>query len=134
LHRNEPIGYSAGNDFDRWTFWVKSWTTENIYLNYGAEYLRKGEGQITDEWTEPWMERTVEEGYSEKFPLGVVEEMFSPWVKVRYHYNNHLWLDARLFYYTIENYNHRKGETKNGFQFEINFWLNLNTMISMQGD
>ncbi len=132
LHRNEPIGYSVGNDLDRWTFFIKSWASENIYLNYGLEYLRKGEGKITDEWTEPWKERTVKEGYSEKFPLGVVEKTLRPWVRVRYHYNNHCWLDAKLLYCTIENYNHLENKTRNEFQFEVNFWLNLNTTIFLE--
>ncbi|MBD3287237.1 hypothetical protein GF337_00400 [candidate division KSB1 bacterium] len=134
LHRNEPIGYSMGNDFDRWTLFLKSWVSENIYLNYGMEYRRTGEGRITDEWTSPWLERTLEQGYSEKFPTGVVEKTFRPWVNVRYHKAHNWWVEASLSYQSVQNYDHQKNKEESDFMFSLNFWVNLSTMISIPED
>jgi len=42
-----------------------------------AEVLRRGEGRPDIPWDNPWFDFSVEEGYSELFPTGIVERSTS---------------------------------------------------------
>ena len=80
IHRNVPLGHPLGNDFGHWQVGLSQWFfgSLNFYLQYSQ--TRKGEGGLYTPWDEPWMDNTVEEGYSEPFPTGVVE--MADWVVV----------------------------------------------------
>ncbi|MBI4532136.1 MAG: hypothetical protein HY709_11530 [Candidatus Latescibacteria bacterium] len=72
LHRNQSLGY-RGNDMDDVTVEMRSWLRPTLRGWVAWRQVRHGEGRMTDLWTTPWMAYTVEQGYSEPFPTGVVE-------------------------------------------------------------
>ena len=77
LHRNKQIGYSLGSDFDKWNFQLSKWIKGPYKVAFTAEVLRRGEGEPNIPWDQPWFDFTVEEGYSEPFPTGIVERATS---------------------------------------------------------
>lgn len=72
----ELIGNKLGCDFDihRLKYTLFKFDAK---LSLLASYLRKGEGDPRKEFDEPWLEYTVDEGYSEPFPTGDVNEVVS---------------------------------------------------------
>jgi hypothetical protein len=72
LHRNQPVGY-RGNDLEDLTVELRGWLARTLRGRMVWRQSRQGEGRITDPWTTPWMAYTVEQGYHEPFPSGVVE-------------------------------------------------------------
>lgn len=71
LNQNVPLGHPLGNDFERQIVEIYRWLNPSAYLRLSGEFISKGEGAITDEWTEPWLLTTG--NYSESSPTGVVE-------------------------------------------------------------
>ncbi|MCK5738927.1 hypothetical protein KAH55_07090, partial [bacterium] len=91
LHRNVPIGHPLGNDFDHWQFTAHYWPTSGFKVTLDTWYTRNGEGSLNSPWDEPWNDSTLDEGYEEAFPTGVVEKklglgveanwFFKPWLR-----------------------------------------------------
>lgn len=73
LHRREPIGHFLGNDFDRMMIGADYWPRLSWRAGLEYEHRRRGEGRIEKTFDTPWLDYTLEEGYSEPFPTGVVE-------------------------------------------------------------
>jgi hypothetical protein len=66
-----PIGSALGNDYDRGELKFSRWWKPTLRSGLEFGYLRRGEGRIGAEWSQPWLE--VEGDYSEPFPTGTVE-------------------------------------------------------------
>ncbi len=77
LYNNEPLGAEYGNDFDR-----LSLTTTALGSNYHGELelalLRKGEGSITEPWTEPWV---YDSTWVSRFPSGILGKLWTATIK-----------------------------------------------------
>ncbi|MFQ5627795.1 MAG: capsule assembly Wzi family protein [bacterium] len=73
-HRNKPIGHFLGNDFDRWLLQIRKYIGKQLRVQLQVDLRRHGEGSITAPWDTPWLNSTLNEGYSEPFPTGVVEK------------------------------------------------------------
>jgi hypothetical protein len=50
LHRNKPIGYYLGNDFDKWSFYLNKWLSKDFFIKGGLDYIRRGEGTVKSDW------------------------------------------------------------------------------------
>lgn len=72
LHDGKLLSGAFGNDYDQWHLTVTRWFNENLKAGVNFSYTRKGEGQITDSWTTPWLNVTGD--YNEPFPTGTVEK------------------------------------------------------------
>ena len=72
LLMDQPLGSELGNDVDRTSLSARSYLSPLAIIGAELFYLRDGEGEISDEWTEPWME--MEGNYVEPFPSGIVEK------------------------------------------------------------
>ncbi len=72
IFENKSLGYFNTNDFDKINLSVTKWFSPLRSLSLHYTHLRKGEGTITDTWTEPWLETNGD--YSETFPYGIVEK------------------------------------------------------------
>lgn len=105
LHRNVPIGYPLGSDLDRWNVNVKKYFTKWQIIGE-LDVIRRGEGEMSKSWDQPWMNYTVKEGYSEPFPTGVVEKTMDVGLEVRYlpDYRKYIFLQTN--YRRIENIGH----------------------------
>ncbi len=74
-YRNTTLGHPLGNDFDHWQFELSQWFAGLLRINVGYGMTQAGEGGVFTPWDEPWKEIPVDEGYTEPFPTGVVEEI-----------------------------------------------------------
>ncbi len=117
------IGYYLGNNLERYLGNLYFWWRPNLQVHLFASLTRQGEGSVQGEFNKDYLNYTVEEGYSEPFPYGVVE--------------NHLEVGAQLFLkltsaatLTLEfrknnydNYRHRKGYRFTDTHWRLNLWL-----------
>lgn len=113
-HRNVPIGYSPGSDLDCWDLEVKKYLDKwQAILN--IRYLRQGEGELSVPWDTPWMDSTVtmETGYDEPFPTGVVERTLDFGLELRWLPSYQRYGFLRLNYLTIRNCDHSDEDKQN---------------------
>lgn len=126
LHRNEVIGYSLGNNFWRLGASLEYWAKPELNLKLFGSLVRRGEGSVQGEFNNDFMNYTVEEGYSEPFPFGVVEKHWQYGISAFYkpHQLGHLRVD--LAFNNFSNYQHLSGNTFSEFTARIALWLQWN--------
>jgi len=132
LNYNRPIGYLLGNDFDRWEFNINHWFAEDLQVSLGFERIRRGEGMIEKEFDTPWMNYTVEEGYSEPFPTGIVEKTNAGKIGILYQpsVNMRAYLFAK--YSQVENVDNLSGVTDSGWFLKAGFWYEWEWIYSIK--
>jgi hypothetical protein len=129
LHRNGPMGYELGSDLFRMYGWLQVWLHDFSWVEFSLDYLQRGEGELDVPWDSPWDAYTVEEGYSEPFPTGVVETTITPklafhWIKVP-----HVEIHGEAGYRMISNEDHIQGQDGDGWFFSITLATNLGWKI-----
>ena len=114
-----------GTDFQRFQFQFDRWMNPKIRLECGYDLIRKGEGTIRGAFTTPWMDEdvTMESGYSEKIPYGIVETTNRIYSTLHYEYNTHIQSDLQLGYENVNNLNNQKNETESGFFIGMRLWI-----------
>jgi len=123
IFRNKPLGYPLGNDFDLWQVEVSKWFGGSLWLQFKYSRTRKGEGCLFTPWDEPWMNYTVEEGYSEPFPTGVVEKRKQLSFLIRYYSSVHWGMEAEVHFLRRENAYHIKNRSKNETSWRVGIWF-----------
>ena len=114
LHRNKPIGYYLGNDFDKWSFYLNKWLSKDFFIKGGLDYIRRGEETVKSDWDTQWMTNTPEDEYNEPFPTGIVEKSLIPWFCLRYLPWANSFIDVKIGYRFIKNFNNIKGKEEAG--------------------
>ena len=127
LRFNRPIGYSLGNNFDRWNLVAQYWLNKGLQFGLELDYIRKGEGSIQDEWDTPWFNYSVAEGYDEPFPYGVVEKSATVALNLKYHFRVNTMVACQVRYRDSENWLHEIGKRDQNWSFAFNFHWNWNT-------
>jgi hypothetical protein len=132
LRFKRPIAHPLGNDFQCLDVWVSQWiftgggyrNSLNLTLNY--KFIEHGEGGIEKPWDEPWMapDVTVEKGYKEKFPYGVVETTHKFGLNLFYFYSKNFNINFEIYFSTYKNYRNQIGNRKSEVSFKI--WLFFN--------
>ncbi len=122
LHRNKPIGHFLGNDFDRWLLHARAYLGHSLTLTVRAEYRRHGEGRVNAPFDRPWMNYTLEEGYSEPFPSGIVERTRLAELEMRWHPRWNVFVSAHARYQAAENAGNVEGKTESRFEFFVKLW------------
>jgi len=74
LHLGRPLGDEFGNDFDRWQISASRWIRRDVQCRFSASHIRKGEGSIPAPFDTTYLQYTVEQGYDEPFPTGIIEK------------------------------------------------------------
>ena len=105
-----PLGDVLGNDYDLLTLDMKRWLSDQTAVAAEVSIYRKGEGRITDEWTEPWM--AIEGDYDEPFPTGTVEKTYSYSLRLTSFLLDHFFIDLTGGIERINNYRHITGEDR----------------------
>ncbi len=126
LHRDAPIGYGEGSDLWRANAFGRYYFSEKWQFDIEFDYLVKGEGEMSTPWDEPWMEDgiTLETGYSEPFPTGILEKKLTSTFGVFRMYDYNKWISLELNYFTIQNNNHILNTDKKDFEISVEFsWL-----------
>jgi hypothetical protein len=72
LHDGELLGYPLGPDGDQLLLRLAHWFNYDKKGELELEYRRQGIGNVTDPWTQPWLDSPGQ--YSEPFPTGTVEK------------------------------------------------------------
>ncbi|MEJ2627779.1 MAG: hypothetical protein P8078_04405, partial [bacterium] len=122
LHRNQPLGHPLGNDFDLILAGVSKWFGADLWIMLQYEHVRKGEGSIYTPWDAPWLEKTLDEGYSEPFPTGVVEKRDHLRLQFRYQPSIHWGLEGEAVSISYGNYQHVPGAEESFLEWKIGVW------------
>ncbi len=122
IHRNAPLGHPLGNDFDRWQVGLSQWVGASFRGRVEYSQTRMGEGSIYTPFDTPWFDYTVEEGYSEPFPTGIVEKRSAVKIEVRYQPSIHWGLHG--FFQSMKRCNayHVEGVSRTDAIWRIGFW------------
>jgi len=129
LHRNVPIGYELGSDFDRINLLLKKYY-KNWQFALEFDHIRQGEGELSKAWDSPWDSCTVAEGYSEKFPTGVVESTNDLGLEVTWIPDYGKYLFMRLNYESIKNVDHRNKDEQT-FIITVGAYIDLHGKIGL---
>lgn len=133
IHRGAPLGHPLGNDFDRILVGVAYWVRPALQVKVNYSHIRHGEGSIYTPWDEPWMNLTLEEGYSEPFPFGIVESRDIFELQARWYYNDWLRFNLQIQSYNFNNQSNIEGQSDSYLQGKINVELNPGYLWSIRG-
>ncbi len=123
LHRNRVIGYYLGNDFKHWNFHLEKWVRPDLSVTGFAHLIRKGEGTVEGEFNTDYLNYTVEEGYHEPFPWGIVERHWQLGMTLFYRPHPLANVTLSLAYNDFNNYQHVTGATHSEVSASVNLWL-----------
>ncbi len=129
LHRNQVIGYYLGNDFKRWSIQLEKWVHPDLSVKGFAHLIRKGEGTVEGEFNTDYMNYTVEEGYHEPFPWGIVERHWQWGVALFYRPHPLANITLNIAYNDFHNYQHVTGATHSEISASVNLWLQWDTVF-----
>lgn len=124
---NRPIGYYLGNDFDRLEARMSHWLNSNLRFYLGVVRMRRGEGRIEKPFDTPWEEHTLEDGYHEPFPTGIVEKSLEIPISLVFQPNACFWLSAGAKYTYIQNVENRVREKQQDWSFKVDAWFQWRT-------
>ncbi|GEM_PF-1080121 len=129
IFMNTPLGSELGNDADRLSARAKFYACPEAILTVEFFQRRDGEGDLMDEWTEPWMD--VEEPYNEPFPSGIVQNtsgLILSWQGcfgkvIRHPLSVSSYWDLNFEYGTLENAGHVEGKEDDYWQLDLDVRL-----------
>lgn len=133
IHRNRPIGYFLGNDFDSWEFGASAWIMKGLKISTALTFIRDGEGGINVPFSTPWTDvdnlglplYSVSGGYSEPFPTGIVQNITSFEIKAEKSVSNRLRLRFEYEYRSIDNFGNVEGADESDNRIFIGFWYDF---------
>lgn len=131
LRFKRPIAHPLGNDFQSFEVWLTQWIQSKLRLTLNYKFVEHGEGSIEKPWDAPWMapEITVETGYKEKFPYGVIERTHKVGLSLFYYFSSKLNFNFEISYSDIKNYKNIEGLKKNLFTFKAWLFFNFDKTI-----
>ncbi len=108
LHRNKPIGYELGSDVGRLNLLTRFYLNPNWHLDAQIDMIWQGEGDFSKAWDTPWDAEsvTMETGYSEPFPTGIVEQSSKLMVSGLRHWTPERWVSLGCYYENVKNLGH----------------------------
>jgi hypothetical protein len=121
VHRNKPIGYELGSDVGRLNILARYYPKDNWHIDTQIDMIWQGEGELSKAWDTPWDDDsiTMETGYSEPFPTGVVEELTEVSVEVLRHWDTERWISLGISYQNTKNLNHISDINDSGFNIYL---------------
>ncbi len=123
IHMNDPLGHPLGNDFDSWRVGLSQWFMGSLRIKLIYSQTRKGESSLFTPFDTPWFDHSVEEGYSEPFPTGVVEKINQIDFHVQYYPSVHWGLEAELHSIRRTNAFHVEGVSNSETTWRIGVWF-----------
>ena len=125
IHRGQPLGHPLGNDFDTMLLGISQWIRPTMWAKVDFKHIRHGEGSIYSPWDTPWRAFTLEEGYDEPFPTGIVETENRFDFYFRWYYKSYLRLNLISTYIDVKNIHNVEGENDSFFEGKFNIELDL---------
>jgi hypothetical protein len=130
MHRNAPLGYPLGNDFDRVQIGASQWIQGKVRIRLSYDSIRKGEGSLFTPFDMPWMQIPKGKTYSEPFPTGIVEKQALVGVGLKCVLNPHAGFEAEWTSSTRENAGHVRDVKKTDSYWKIGLWLDGNVLLN----
>ncbi|MCK4295438.1 MAG: hypothetical protein KAX28_02140, partial [Candidatus Marinimicrobia bacterium] len=132
LHKNMPIAHPLSTDFQSFQIECDRWLNKHWSYNFGYHLIRKGEGTIRGEFTEPWLDEsvTMESGYKENIPYGVIESKNNFYFGFHYEYNVHVQSDILIGYEYIKNFLHTEGDISRDFYLNLALYFDYNWLVA----
>ena len=131
VHRNRPLGYCLGSDLDNLQLDVNYWIKSNCLFRLQYNRIRQGEGRMSKPFDTPWMAYTVEQGYHEKFPTGVVEKTQKIKLQLIYHPHVAFRMSTSLIYQKVNNVDNMAGREDSEWSFQLGAWWTLEKILPM---
>jgi hypothetical protein len=121
LHRGKPIGHPLGTDFQMISTNFEGWISSTINAYGLLAFIRKGEGTIEGSFQEPWLNDgiTLESGFTEKVPSGIVETTSQITAGIHWYPNGTISLHTSLGYEYIRNYDNISAMEFTGVLFDF---------------
>jgi hypothetical protein len=121
LHRNMPIGYEIGSDVARLNLLSRYYLLEKWHVDTEIDLIWRGEGNFLKAWDAPWENDTItmETGYSEAFPTGIVEKSVILSTEVMRHWNRERWISLGVSYENINNVDNLQDEKHSGLNLHL---------------
>ena len=132
LHRGRPLAHFLGNDFDRWLLYTNLYAGKQVQLYFTTELLRRGEGRIDSTFDRPWENATIENGYRENFPFGVVERSWQFRLEARWHPAPGFFLAVHGQAARFNNFSNRLGAKENERGVFVRLWWEKDWLISLE--
>ncbi len=124
------IGGALGNDYDDLRFTVEKWLGKDFITAINFRLTRQGEGNVTDEWTAPWLLATGK--YRQSFPSGVVCTTTGLSLGSRGFIMRHFYLDFDGGVNWVENYDHHQNDNRVIPYFRLKIISFLSTDIGVE--
>ncbi len=125
IHRNRVIGYYLGNDLKLWYASFEKWWGATLQTKIHFTFLKKGEGSVLGEFNKDYLNYTIEQGYDEPFPWGIVEKNWQIGLEGFYYLNQWLNMAVQLNYDQFKNYQHIKGNAKEDINVQIKIFYQM---------
>ena len=124
-YRGRCLGYPLGNDLEYFQIGLDKWFNSKFFIKSRLSFINKGEGDVFGKWDEPWMNYTVEQGYHEKFPTGIVEKTEKISLFAQYNPSHLIGVNADIHYLSIKNNQHIQGHSRTDFLWRLGIRLNF---------
>ena len=108
------------------TFWqagVSKWFGGNLWIRFKYSMIRKGEGSLFTPWDAPWFAYTVEQGYSEPFPTGIVEKRNEFGFSFKYYPSIHWGVEGEFSSLKYRSKDHMLGQIQNEIIWKLGLWM-----------
>jgi len=132
VFRGVPLGYPQGNDFDAWHVGLTQWIGGCFRAEIRYTKTRKGEGSLLTPFDRPWMAYSVEEGYSEPFPTGIVEKADRFYLKMNYYASGAWGVSGEYGSSSYKNFQNAEGEKESQTYWKIGVWLSGRLAIRLE--
>jgi len=130
--KNKPLGHPLGNDFDLLQAGMDYWMNASLWVRLEYSQVRLGEGGLYRPFDMPWMDYTVDEGYSEPFPTGIVETQNRIKVELKYQPSIHWGIQGFFESVARDNAFNVKGASQSDTAWRIGFWWDGEMTISLK--
>ncbi len=126
-----PVGSNLGNDGDLWQLDLSLQPDARLRVGAFWQYLRRGEGSVTAAFDTTYMAYTLDEGYSESFPSGVVEQTHTVGLRASFLPDPRFQFEGWIGRDWIQNAGHVSGEDDGGFRGRATLRLRLDYLLTM---
>lgn len=128
LLRNYPIANPFGDNFWNIDFRLSQWIAYDWKAGLEFMHLEHGNSNISSFYTMPWLTDpnvTVQTGYSEPFPYGIIQETNLLKLDAMYQPESYFYGSLSLIYAHDSNANYVSGSAEDQFSFLLTFYYDF---------
>ena len=138
LYGENFIAHPLGTDFETLDISLKHWFSNHLRCAVFFSIYNKGEGNL-NEHTQPWLEKdengnyiyTLETGYHEDSPFGIVEKTYKFGLGMLYQPNHQFLTEVQVKHIWIDNYRNIKNNHLRDWEFLIKLSYEFQSTFSL---